>query len=228
MSDAALKSRHGVILRAASGDLTAVDRPLPLTDLQGYRRAVVHIIQEANLATPDVDDEVKFYLDTAYGEGAFAASGELLDGGIDPTQTAVTVDDASTFVVGDVLQVDNEFMLVTATDGAAPGVLTVRRGQRGSVGASHDDDSVVRLLDVGWVAVANVTYATADNGTAPQAVVSVGNPALTPVIVDDLDGEVADDTIRALPLGDRLRLRTTVAGATAPTYNYSARVSLQN
>lgn len=228
MSDALPKSRHGVVLRAASGNLTAADRPLPFDDLQGYRRAVIHIIQEAVLATPDADDEVRFYLDTAYGERAFAASGELLDGDIDAVQTAVTVDDASTFVVGDVIKIDNEFMLVTATDGAAPGVLTVRRGQRSGGFAAHDNNAVVNLLDVDWVAVACVMYDDSDDGTAPQAVISVGNPALTQGIVDDLDAEVADNTIRALPLGDRLRLRTTVAGATAPTYNYSARVSLQN
>lgn len=228
MSEALLKARHGVQLRATSGALSAVDRPLPLVGLGGYRRAIIHIIQEAALTTPDGDDRVRFHLETAYGVGAYAASGELLTADITAEALAVGVDDTTTFVVGDVIQVDNERMRVTASDGAAPGDLTVERGFHGDAQVSHLNNAVVNLLDVDWVEVAQVTYDSGDNGTSPECVIVIGSTAATPIILDDLDAALADNTILAAPLGDRLRLRTTIAGATAPTYSYSARAALQN
>ncbi len=223
-----LRAIHGVVLRATSGALTVVDRPLPLFGLEGHRRAIVHIMQEANLITADADDRVRFHIETAYGNGGFAASGELLDGAIDDTITVVTVDDTTTFVVGDVIRVDQEWMLVTASDGVAPGVLTVRRGFENGLRQAHANNAVVDLQDVDWIEVAQITYDTADTGTAPQAVVVIGGESAGPQIADDLDADLADNTILGLPLGDRLRLRTTIAGATAPTYNYSARAAFQN
>ncbi len=223
-----LKARHGVNLRAVSGTLDAADRPLPLVNLGGFRRAVIHIIQEAVLATPDGDDVVNFFIDTAYGETVFAASGELLASALDVAQTNVPIDDASTFVVGDVIFVGNEEMLVTATDGAAPGVLTVRRGQNGTGAITHLDNAVVSLLDVNWVNIALVLYPTADDGTAPEAVITIGSQWDATAPLNDIQADLAAEGVRALPLGDRLRLRTTVAGAPSTTYNYSARVSLSN
>lgn len=225
-----LRAIHGVVLRAASGALTAADRPLPLTGLEGHRRAIVRIFQEAALTTPDADDRVRFLIETAYGEGGFASSGELLAEALDiyAEQTTFTVDDTTTFVVGDVIRMDQERMLVTALDGAAPGVLTVERGFGNDPRAAHLNNAPIDLLDVDWITVANITYALADNGTSPNALVVVGSPDIAPIILDDLDEALADNTILAAPLGDRLRILTTVAGATAPAYNYSARVSLQN
>ena len=81
---------------------------------------------------------------------------------------------------------------------------------------------------VDWIEVAQITYDNTDNGTAPEAVVVIGGGSAGPQIADDLDAALADNTIIGLPLGDRLRLRTTVAGATAPTYNYSVRAAFQN
>ena len=228
MPTESFKAIHGVVLRETSGALLVVDRPLPLFDLEGHRRAIVHIIQEANLITADADDRVRFHIETAYGNGDFAASGELLDGAIDDTQTAVTVDDTTTFVVGDVIRVDQEWMLVTASDGAAPGVLTVERGNENGLRQAHANNAVVDLQDVDWIEVAQITYDNSDNGTAPEAVVVIGGESAGPQIADDLDAALADNTIIGLPLGDRLRLRTTVAGATAPTYNYSVRAAFQN
>lgn len=228
MATEALKAKHGVILRATSGGLTAIDRPLPLFNLGGFRRAIVHIVQEANLATPDADDRVRFHLETAYGAGSFAAPGELLTADIDDTQNNVGVDDAGTFVVGDVVRVDSERMLVTATDLGAPGVITVDRGHGGDARAAHLDNAAVDLLDVNWVEVAQVTYDDGDDGTAPHCVIVIGSTDISPIILDDLDAVLADNTILAAPLGDRLRIRTTVAGADAPTYNYAARATLQN
>ncbi len=228
MSDAALKARHGVNLRATSGALTAADRPLPLVRLGGYRRAIIHIIQEAVLATPDGDDVVNFFIDTAYGEGVFAVSGELLAAALDAVQTNVPIDDASVFVVGDVISVGDERMLVTATDGAAPGVLTVRRRQDGTGPVEHLDNAVVNLLDVNWVNVALASYAVGDTGVAPVAVITIDGQGSATALLNDIQADLAAEGVRALPLGDRLRLRTTVAGATAPTYNYSARASFNN
>lgn len=223
-----LKARHGVALRAISGALTAIDRPLPLVNLGGFRRATIHIVQEAVLTLPDGDDEVNFFIDTAYGQGAFAASGELLTADIDDTQTTVGVDDTTTFVVGDVIQVGTEIMLVTATDGAVPGNLTADRAQRGSARAAHLNNAVVNLLDVNWVNVALVAYPTADDGTAPVAVITIAGQWDATALLNDIQADLGAEGVRALPLGDRLRLRVAVAGATAPGYNYSARVSLSN
>lgn len=221
-----LKSKHGIILRAASGALTAADRPQPLVDLGWARRAIVHIMQEAELTTPDADDHVRFHLETAYGEGGIDVTAELLAADIDDTQTNVPNDDSTAFVVGDVIRVDAERMLVTATDGATPGVITVERGYRGDARALHLDNAVISLLDVDWVEIAQVTYDDGDDGNQPHCVIIIGWGDT--VILDDLDAALADNTVLAAPLGDRLRLRTSVAGATAPTYQYSVRVSLQN
>ncbi len=225
-----LQARHGVVLRVTSGAIAVVDHPMPLVALEKHRRAVIHIVQEANLTTPDGDDRVRFHIETAYGAGDFAASGELLDeaADIDDTQPTFTVDDTTTFVPGDVIRLDQEWMLVTAVDGAAPGVLAVERGYENTPRAAHVNNVVINLLDVNWIEVAQVTYDNADNGTSPQCVVVIGGEGAGPQIADDLDAALADDTVLALPLGDRLRLRTTIAGASAPTYNYSARAAFQN
>lgn len=225
-----LKAKHGVIMRGVSGALAVADRPLPLVGLDDHRRAIVHIMQEAALTTPDGDDRVRFHLETAYGAGPFAASGELVDEAldVDTEQTAITVDDTTTFVVGDVVRIDQERMLVTAADGAAPGIINVERGYGGDAKAAHNNNTAVFLQDVDWVEVAQITYDNTDNGTTPHAVVSIGNPSSAPMIADDLDEALADNTILALPLGDRLRIRATVAGATAPTYSYSVRAAFQN
>ena len=229
MAEEGLKARHGVTMRATSGALTAADRPLPLTGLRGFRRATIHLIQEAVLVTPDGDDVVNFFVDTAYGdEGLFAASGELLDGAIDTHDTAVTVDDTTTFVVGDEIQIDDEFMLVTATDGAAPGDLTVLRAQRQSARAAHLNNAPVNLLNVDWVNVALISYVQADDGNAPEAVITIGSQWAATALLNDIEGDLGAEGVRALPLGDRLRIRTTVAGATAPTYSYSAHAAFSN
>lgn len=223
----ALKARHSVNLRATSGALTAADRPLPLFGLRGFRRAIVHIMLEAVLDTSAAGvDFVRFHFETAYGADIFAATVELLTADIDDTQTNVGVDDAGTFVVGDVVQVDNERMLVTATNLGAPGVITVDRGVKGDARVLHLDNAVVNLQNVDWVEIAQITYDNADDGTAPEALVVLGTTASMPVILDDIDAALGDNEILAAPLGDRLRIRTSVAGT--PTYNYSARVSLQN
>ncbi len=224
------QARHGVVLRAAAGPISIVDRPMPLIGLEHHRRAVIHIVQEAALVTPDGDDYLRFHIETAYGAVDGGLSGELLDeaADINDTQNSFTVDDTTTFVPGDVIRLDTEWMLVTAVDGAAPGVLTVERGYENTPRAAHDNNVAIYLLDVNWIEVAQVTYDTTDNGTSPHCVVVIGGEGAGPQIVDDLDVALADDTVLALPLGDRIRLRTSLAGASFPTYDYSARASFQN
>lgn len=234
MATEALKAAYGVQLRAISGALAVVDRPLPLFNLGGFRRATIHLLQEANLALPDGDDIVRFHFDTAYGAGPFVDStantvGAMPAGGGNVIPNVVaTLDttDGTQFVVGDIIQLGTEELLVTAI---AVNVLTVRRGQNGTGVLAHVTATDIFLQDVDWVEVAQITYNNADDdASAPSAVIVIGSTSAAPIIVDDLDVALADNTILALPLGDRLRLRTTIAGATAPTYNYSARVALQN
>ena len=148
MSQEGRKAEHGVIIRADSGALIVGETVTPGFDLTGHRKAVIHIRQLANLVTPDVDDHVRFFIDTAYGDPV---------GGNNPR----------------------------------------------------------------WVAVANVTYDDGDDGNAPEAVSTIGEQNVNNS-EDDLEVEIADDANRNLPLGDRIRIRTTVAGATAPTYRYEA------
>lgn len=225
-----LQARHGVVLRATSGGISAIDRPMPLVGLTHHRRAVIHIVQEAALTTPDGDHHVRFHIETAYGAGDFAASGELLDeaANINDAQSSFTVDNTTTFVPGDVIRLDQEWMLVTAVDGFSPGVITVKRGYTNTLKEAHDNNVSIHLLDVDWIEVAQVTYDNTDNGTSPQCVVVIGGEGAGVQIADDLDAALADNTILSLPLGDRLRLRTTIAGASDPTYNYSARAAFQN
>ena len=231
-----LKAVHGIVLRATSGALAVADRPLPLFDLEGHRRAIVRIFQEANLAAPDGDDRVRFLLETAYGAGDLVDStantvGVWPSAGItSESELNLETTDATQFVVGDIIRVDQEKMLVVGVGAAFGGAdfIRVRRGHKGEPVQNHVTATDIFLQDVDWITVANITYALADDGTSPEALVIIGSTATAPIILDDLDDALADNTILAAPLGDRLRLRVTVTGATAPTYNYSARVSLQN
>ena len=231
MAERAHKSKYGVVLRATSGALTAADSPLPIFDLEGHRRAIVHIMQEAGLTTPDADDRVRFLLETAYGAGNFVDTAEdvavaaVLAGVPSESVDTINATAVGPIVVGDIIRIDREWMLVT---GIAALVLTVRRGHRGTPVEAHALAADIFRQDVDWVTVANITYDNTDNGLSRQAVVVIGEEGTTPIIVDNVETALADNTVLALPLGDRLRLRTTVAGATAPTYNYSARAAFYN
>jgi hypothetical protein len=182
------------------------------------------------LTTPDGDDRVRFHIETAYCADIFAGSGELLDEAADlnDTRNNFTVDDTTTFNPGDVIRLDQERMLVTASDGSAPGVLTVERGYDNTARQAHTNNTSIHLQVVDWVEVAQITYDNSDDGTQPECVVVIGGEGAGPQIADDLDSALADNTVLSLPLGYGLRLRTTIAGATAPTYNYHAHVSFQN
>ncbi len=229
-------ARHGIILRATSGALSVADRPLPLFDLEDHRRAIVHIMQEASLTTPNGDDRVRFLLETAYGAGDFADStanttGVWPNAGIiNESEANLETTDGTQFVVGDIIRVDQEKLLVVGVGAAFGGAnfIRVRRGHIGDPVQAHVTATDIFLQDVDWITVSNITYAAADNGNTPHAVVVIGSKDTAPIILDDLDVALADNTILAAPLGDRLRLRVTVAGAAAPTYNYSVRAALQS
>lgn len=69
----------------------------------------------------------------------------LLDGGIDGSQTTLDVDDGSVFPsTGNFrLRIDDEIMICTAR---STNTLTVVRGQEGTSGAAHGNDSVVTAI----------------------------------------------------------------------------------
>lgn len=78
-----------------------------------------------------------------------------------------------------------------------------------------------------WEDVANFHLDNGDDGVEPQfAVISIGPAPAGVGVFAHSDQALADNTNRDLPLGDRLRIVVVLTGATAPTYDYSARVSL--
>lgn len=56
---------------------------------------------------------------------------------VNNSATSITVDDASVIEPDDVIEIESERLLVSATSGAAPGTLTVARGYSGTAAASH-------------------------------------------------------------------------------------------
>lgn len=77
-----------------------------------------------------------------------------------------------------------------------------------------------------FVNIALVSYAQADNGTAPGAVIVIGSEHGINLLTNDLQADLSVEGVRAnVPLGDRVRIRVTVAGATAPTYRYEVLAS---
>ncbi len=227
MGDFNLHNSIGTPFRAASGAL-AVDETVIFPqfgkELARFVSALVHL-HVTTITTPDGDDEIDFFIQAAWGDSGFAASGELLDGAIDDTQRVIIVDDASTFVPGDVIRVGGERMLVTARDETAE-TLTVERGFAGDPRAAADTNTVVNLLQVVWEDVACVHYDNADDGNTAEAIIPIGPAPAGISQYAHSDQALADDTNRDLPLGDRLRIVVVLTGATAPTYAYSAKVSL--
>lgn len=77
-----------------------------------------------------------------------------------------------------------------------------------------------------WSDLENVHFDQADNGATPTKILAFG---LRDILAADTaaahtDGTLADDSKLKLPLGTKIRIKTKVAGATAPTYAYSAAV----
>lgn len=220
----------GVTLRAASGALTAGETVFfdrHPDSLAKFVAALVHL-HVTTITTPDADDEVDFYIQTAWGDTGYADStanlaAALVAGSPPNTTEVIPTSDGTVFAVGDMIRIANERMLVTAI---ATNDLTVRRGQEGDAVAAHANATDIFLLGVTWEDVANVHFALADNGNTEEGIITIGPAPAGVTNYVHSDQAIADDTNRDVPLGDRLRLVTAVAGATAPTYAYSANVSL--
>jgi len=235
MSDALLKSARGIVLRSDSGALTAGETAVPRLGLDGYRRATVHIQNLANLATPDADDKVDFLIDTAYDGPRQQYVDTTLNVAVAMTadrgdKTLELSGGPAPVLLGDEIRVGNEQMFVEAISGTT---LTVERAIKGTALEAHAVNDDVFRNAVDWVNVAYLRYGTGQNGSAPAAVIVVGGTAIVPGGVTGVQGDItapADNSIavRALPLGERLRLRTQVAGATAPTYRYEATADFDN
>ncbi len=71
-----------------------------------------------------------------------AGDAQLAAEAIDGTETAIDVDDADFFKVGDLIRVENEIMEVTSI---SSDTLTVIRGTHGSAKATHSDDTALRF-----------------------------------------------------------------------------------
>ena len=88
-----------------------------------------------------------------------------------------------------------------------------------------------------WVDVESLHFGNADNGNAPfNKLFVVSNPQSSAGVRAETDGTLGvetdptpDENLKLdLPLGDRIRIRVTVEGATAPTYAYAAQASFKS
>ncbi len=82
-------------------------------------------------------------------------------------------------------------------------------------------------LNGAWVDVANVHF---DNGDEPIAsanrLIGIGPKAAGVGVITPTDGAIADNTSQDLPVGEAIRIKAVVTGATAPTYAYNALLTL--
>lgn len=84
-----------------------------------------------------------------------------------------------------------------------------------------------QLPDDSWADVANAHFANADEPiTTATRLIGIGPKAAGVAVITPTDGTLADDTDVDLPLGRGVRIRVVLTGATAPTYAYSASISL--
>ena len=125
-----------------------------LTDTTNQKRVISDVIK--NIDPRDVpliwllglDNEKKFQLQNfpsakiEWLEDTDNPIADQLAEALDNSETGVDVDNATYFHVGDIIQVDDEQMWVSAI--AAP-TLTVTRGFGGTTAATHDDDSPVYI-----------------------------------------------------------------------------------
>ena len=101
-----------------------------------FERCIKLQVQDSS-ATTRVDSAT-FYETTNRG-----ASGSLLNEGLDASETEIDVDSGAHFDVNQVIQIDNEFMLITSI---ATDTLTVVRGYQDTTAASHSDDTAIFIL----------------------------------------------------------------------------------
>ena len=79
---------------------------------------------------------------------------------------------------------------------------------------------------VDWVDLENIHLIDGDNGNTEVDLVVIGGPKANNTYIAETDGTLSDNTKVDLPLGDRLRIKTLVTGASAPSYAYNAEVYL--
>lgn len=228
----------GKLFRAASGSLAVGEIVFfgpPDEDLTKFMSALVHL-HITTITTPDGDDEIDFFLQTAYdADGApftdtalnlVAATGGGSADGIFANQEMSLNSGAIGAEPGDLIRIDDERMFVVAMDSPVADFVLVRRGYDGDAVVAHAAGVDIFIQQLTWEDVANVHFAVGDDGNTAEVFIAVGEMAAGVGTFTHSDLALADDTNRDLPLGDRLRLVTVLTGATAPTYAYSAYASL--
>ncbi len=211
------KSKAGVVLRFDSGNLTAAETVVPITGLGAYNRAVIGINILANMVAVS-NEEVDFFIETSYDAAAniYVDSTTNTAETVEVGETAIGVVSGAVFEVGDVIRMDEEKMLIT---GIVTNVITVTRAHENTFEATHITALDIFLLRATWVVLARLNYDNSEgDGIAPYAVITVGSAPNSLIV--DVQPTVADDAIQALPLGDRLRIRTAINDT--PTYRYEA------
>ena len=77
-----------------------------------------------------------------------------------------------------------------------------------------------------WVDVANVHYDNGDEATTGDDwLIGIGPKAAGVAVVAHTDGTIADDGTADIPLGEAVRVKVLVTGASPPTFAYNAKVS---
>lgn len=91
-----------------------------------------------------------------------------------------------------------------------------------TMGGSDEVDFYIQTSYNGgtdWVDIENLHFGVGDNGATPKVLVVISPPQSSAVGRVETDASLADDTKLDLPLGDRIRIRTTIVDT--PTYAYS-------
>jgi hypothetical protein len=80
-----------------------------------------------------------------------------------------------------------------------------------------------------WVDVANVHFSNADEPiSGANRLVGIGPKAAGVTVWTPTDGTLADNTSVNLPVGEAVRIKVKLTGATAPTYAYEAKLTGQS
>jgi MYXO-CTERM domain-containing protein len=101
-----------------------------------------------------------------------SAPAVTLSAAISPTDTSITVSDASSINVGDTLKIDDEQMIVTGKSG---NTLTVTRAANGTTGVAHAAETPVTIL----AAPPTPTSTPVTPATATPTPTSVASPTVT-------------------------------------------------
>lgn len=118
---------------------TVTDRIIMTEPVKIALVAALGLSNESKFAFANAPGRVYEWLHDTYADVADAVNTTALTS--DTTLTSITVDNGALFHVGDVIQVDNEYMWVSAI---SSNVLTVTRGFGGTQ-ATHANDSVVYI-----------------------------------------------------------------------------------